>query len=54
MTLYERGPARSARGCATASPESRVTDPLQAHIDMWTKWTDTDMHNMTAYLASLK
>jgi hypothetical protein len=31
-----------------------VTDPLQAHIDMWTKWTDADMHNMTAYLASLK
>ena len=35
-------------------PKVEVVDPLQAHIDMWTKWTDADMHNMTAYLASLK
>ena len=35
-------------------PKITVTDPLQAHVDMWTKWTDTDMHNMTAYLAGLK
>jgi hypothetical protein len=35
-------------------PKVDVVDPLQAHIDMWTKWTDADMHNMTAYLASLK
>jgi cytochrome c oxidase cbb3-type subunit III len=31
-----------------------VTDPLQGHQDQLTKWTDADMHNMTAYLASLK
>ena len=35
-------------------PKVTVTDPLQAHIDLWAKWTDADMHNMTAYLASLK
>ena len=35
-------------------PKVILTDPLQAHVDMWTKWTDADMHNMTAYLASLK
>lgn len=35
-------------------PKVTLTDPLQAHVDMWTKWTDADMHNMTAYLASLK
>lgn len=35
-------------------PRIVVTDPLQAHMDMLAKWTDTDMHNMTAYLASLK
>jgi cytochrome c oxidase cbb3-type subunit III len=35
-------------------PKVEVVDPLQAHIDMWTRWTDADMHNMTAYLASLK
>ena len=35
-------------------PKVDVTDPLQAHLDMLTMWTDTDMHNMTAYLAGLK
>jgi cytochrome c oxidase cbb3-type subunit III len=35
-------------------PKVVVTDPLQAHVDHLQKWTDTDMHNMTAYLASLK
>jgi cytochrome c oxidase cbb3-type subunit 3 len=35
-------------------PRVTVTDPLQAHVDMWTRWTDTDMHNMTAYLVGLK
>ena len=35
-------------------PSVVVTDPLQAHLDQLTKWTDADMHNMTAYLASLK
>jgi len=35
-------------------PRVDVIDPLQAHLDMWSKWTDADIHNMTAYLASLK
>jgi cytochrome c oxidase cbb3-type subunit 3 len=35
-------------------PRVVVTDPLQAHIDMWKRWTDEDIHNTTAYLASLK
>jgi len=36
------------------APRVVVTDPLQAHLDQLLKWTDADMHNMTAYLASLK
>jgi cytochrome c oxidase cbb3-type subunit III len=36
------------------SPKVVVTDPLQGHFDLLTKWTDADMHNMTAYLVSLK
>ena len=36
------------------SPRVIVTDPLQAHLDHLSKWTDADLHNMTAYLASLK
>ena len=35
-------------------PKVTVTDPLQAHLDQMTKWTDADMHNVTAYLAGLK
>jgi cytochrome c oxidase cbb3-type subunit III len=35
-------------------PKVVVSDPLQAHVDHLQKWTDTEMHNMTAYLASLK
>jgi cytochrome c oxidase cbb3-type subunit III len=36
------------------TPRVVVTDPLQGHMDLLTKWTDADMHNVTAYLASLK
>jgi len=36
------------------TPRVVVTDPLKAHYDMLTRWTDADMHNMTAYLATLK
>jgi cytochrome c oxidase cbb3-type subunit 3 len=35
-------------------PKVEVVDPLQAHLDQWSKWTDEEIHNMTAYLASLK
>ena len=35
-------------------PKVTVSDPLQAHLDQLPKWTDADMHNVTAYLASLK
>jgi cytochrome c oxidase cbb3-type subunit III len=36
------------------APKVVVSDPLQAHVDQLSKWTDADMHNVTAYLASLK
>jgi hypothetical protein len=39
---------------SNGSPTVVLTDPLQAHVDMVRKWTDTDMHNMTAFLATLK
>ena len=35
-------------------PKVVITDPLQAHIDIMTRLSDTDMHNLTAYLATLK
>jgi cytochrome c oxidase cbb3-type subunit 3 len=35
-------------------PAVTLTDPLQAHMDLLRKWTDPDMHNVTAYLVTLK
>ena len=35
-------------------PHVEVHDPVQAHVDLWPKLTDRDLHNLTAYLASLK
>jgi cytochrome c oxidase cbb3-type subunit III len=32
----------------------KVTDPLQAHIDLLRQYTDADMHNVLAYLETLK
>jgi cytochrome c oxidase cbb3-type subunit III len=37
-----------------AEPKVKITDPLQAHIDMLPKWTSRDMHDVTAYLVTLK
>ncbi|MGH9445044.1 MAG: c-type cytochrome, partial [Terriglobia bacterium] len=37
-----------------AAPKVVVHDPLQWHIDMLSKWDDTDIHNLTSYLATLK
>lgn len=31
-----------------------VHNPLQFHIDMLPKWTDDEIHNLTAYLVTLK
>ena len=36
------------------SPKVETKDPLQAHIDMLPSYKDKDIHNLTAYLATLK
>ena len=55
VTLYD--PATKQQRSFLRSgdtPKLVVVDPLQAHMDQLLKWTDADMHNVTAYLASLK
>jgi cytochrome c oxidase cbb3-type subunit III len=37
-----------------ASPKVEVHDPLMAHLDLLGKYTDADIHNVTAYLVTLK
>ena len=55
VTLYDGAAGRMRSFLRNGDvPKVVVTDPLQAHVDHLTKWTDTEMHNMTAYLASLK
>jgi cytochrome c oxidase cbb3-type subunit III len=55
VTLYDAASGRMRSWLRNGDiPKVVVTDPLQAHFDHLTKWTDVDMHNMTAYLASLK
>lgn len=36
------------------TPAIAIADPLQAHSDLLTKYTDSDIHNLTAYLVTLK
>jgi cytochrome c oxidase cbb3-type subunit III len=35
-------------------PKVELKDPLQAHYDMLPRYTDADMHNLTAWLVTLK
>lgn len=39
---------------ANGVPKVDLTDPLQGHVDIMIKLKDADMHNLTAYLATLK
>lgn len=36
------------------NPKVEVHDPLQAHTDLLRQYTDADIHNITAYLVTLK
>jgi cytochrome c oxidase cbb3-type subunit III len=55
VTLFDPGSQRLRSWLRNGDvPKVVVTDPLQAHVDHLTKWTDAEMHNMTAYLAGLK
>jgi mono/diheme cytochrome c family protein len=55
VTIYDAASGRTRSWLRSGDiPKIVVTDPLQAHVDHLPKWTDAEMHNMTAYLASLK
>ena len=36
------------------TPKVQVTDPLQGHVDLLAKYKDADIHDLAAYLATLK
>jgi cytochrome c oxidase cbb3-type subunit 3 len=55
VTLYDPKSGQVRSWLRTGDlPKVELVDPLQAHLDRLPVWTDADMHNMTAYLASLK
>jgi cytochrome c oxidase cbb3-type subunit 3 len=35
-------------------PKVEIVNPLQAHLDRVRNWEDRDLHNVTAYLETLK
>jgi len=35
-------------------PRVEISNPLQAHLDMVRSWEDRDLHNVTAYLVTVK
>lgn len=47
------GTPRSFRR-AGAVPQVQITDPQAGHKQLWVKLTDKDMHDVTAYLVTLK
>lgn len=54
VTLIEEdGTPRSFRRNGDV-PKVEIHDPLQPHRDLLSKYTDKDIHNVTAYLESLK
>ena len=42
------------RSWSTTQVRFTVDDPLQAHVDQLAKYTDEDMHDVLAYLQTLR
>jgi cytochrome c oxidase cbb3-type subunit III len=53
VMIDEAGDRRSIRRVGDL-PRIQVDNPLQAHLDRVRSWEDRDLHDLTAYLATLK
>jgi mono/diheme cytochrome c family protein len=55
VTIYDPA-VKGMRSWLRRDDVPRVTlkDPVQAHVDLWRRWTDRDMHDVTAFLVTLK
>jgi cytochrome c oxidase cbb3-type subunit 3 len=51
--LFEDGSTRTIRREGDV-PKVEIHDPMQAHRDLWAVYTDKDIHDVTAYLVTLK
>lgn len=54
VTLIDPKGVRRTFARDNDAPKVVVSDPMEAHRQMLKQWTDKDMWNVTAYLASLK
>jgi cytochrome c oxidase cbb3-type subunit III len=50
----ESGGFRSFTRKDENNPAVKIHDPLKVHTDMLKSYTDENIHNLTAYLATLK
>jgi cytochrome c oxidase cbb3-type subunit 3 len=54
FTIVMTDPAGMRRTFSTSEVKFRIDDPLAAHWDQLGKYTDRDMHNVFAYLQTLR
>ena len=54
FTIALTDPSGAYRAFPTNQVTFTVDDPLQAHVDQLGKYTDDDMHNVLAYLHTLR
>jgi cytochrome c oxidase cbb3-type subunit III len=54
VTLRDSAGVRHTYTRSGDSPKVETKDPLQAHIDLLTVYKDKNIHDLTAYLATLK
>jgi cytochrome c oxidase cbb3-type subunit 3 len=54
FTIAITEPSGAYHSWPASAVKVSITDPLQAHADLLPKYTDADIHNLVAYLQTLK
>ena len=54
FTIGMRDSSRRYRSWRTSDVKYTVDDPAEAHVDLLAKYTDADIHNLMAYLQTLR
>ena len=54
VSLYDSSNEYHSFARDGAAPKVEIHDPLKAHRDLLAQYTDTDIHNVTAFLVTLK
>lgn len=54
VTLVQADGTRRSFRRSGASPQVQISDPLEGHKKLLVKYTDKDIHDVTAYLVTLK